>query len=260
MTTTISGTTGITYPDNTNQTTAYLMWIPLATCSYTFSDAPTFQFLLPNDANLYLSLGSKIQLTQSATVKYFIVTAIGAYSGSTTLITVYGGTDYTLTNNTITAASYSNMKSPLGFPLNPEKWTVLFMDTTTTWGTGGTTANAWYYLLNSVPAAAGLLVPVGMWVISYTIPMYIAATAGTATYALVTLTTSATELDKKYTTVVYNSSNANLATLTNGNHVITQTVKTWWYFMVSSLFSGCTALQAGYTRGSVEIRALCAYL
>lgn len=99
-------------------------WIAgTGTWSYSSADSPTFVISVNANMTSTIGVGMRIKLTQT-TVKYFIVTAVGAYSGGATLITVYGGTDYTLANAAITSPYYSMMKCPIGFPLDALKWTV----------------------------------------------------------------------------------------------------------------------------------------
>ena len=61
----------------------------------------------------------KIKLTQT-TVKYFMITAVSAYTGGVTTITVNneGAPLDVLASATITENYYSNSHSPKGFPLN----------------------------------------------------------------------------------------------------------------------------------------------
>jgi hypothetical protein len=77
--------------------------------SWTFATATTIT--VPSDATLKYSVGDKIKLTQSAVVKYFYIVGV-----STTVLTITGGSDYTLANSAITANYYSKAASPLGFP------------------------------------------------------------------------------------------------------------------------------------------------
>ena len=65
---------------------------------------------VPSGAASRYSVGDKIKLTQT-TVKYFYVTAV-----ADTVLTVTGGTDYTVANAAITANYYSKLTSPVGFP------------------------------------------------------------------------------------------------------------------------------------------------
>ncbi len=87
------------------------------TWSYSSADAPTFVISINADMTAVLSIGMRLRLTQT-TVKYFIVTAVGAYSGGNTLVSVYGGVDYTLANAAISTPYYSTAKAPIGFPMS----------------------------------------------------------------------------------------------------------------------------------------------
>lgn len=235
----------------------FLGWNSIPTCTYETADSPTFQFSIASDMTQILGLGNRIKLTQT-TDKYFIITAIGAFTAGKTIITVYGGTDYTLTNTAITSPLYSNIKSPFGFPLNPTKWTSVFEDTAgSTWVTGANVINTWYYLLFG-GVAAGLNIPIGLWNVSYTIPYYL--TNAATIYGMVTLTNTNTQLNKYYTSALYLASNTGAITsLHKSGIVISQSVKTLWYFMVMSPVAGST-MSALAARGAFEIRAVCAYL
>lgn len=78
------------------------------TDSWAYASATTIT--VPSDATAKYSVGDKLRLTQS-TVKYFYVTAV-----TTTVLTITGGTDYTLTNAAISDISYSKSATPSGFP------------------------------------------------------------------------------------------------------------------------------------------------
>lgn len=98
-------------------------WIPAdETWTYSSADSPIFVATVSGDQTSKYWAGQRVKLTQT-TDKYFIIHAV-SYSAPNTLITLYGGTDYTLTSATITSAYYSTNKSPLGFPMNPSKWTI----------------------------------------------------------------------------------------------------------------------------------------
>lgn len=131
-------------------------WISVSgSWAYASADAPTFTITVPSGASSIYGVGMRIKLTQT-TVKYFIITAVADM-----VLTVYGGTDYTLANAAISSISYSTQKAPLGFPLNPSKWTQEFRGTAQT-AQNTPTANTWYnigtYLLS---------VPIGCWRLSY---------------------------------------------------------------------------------------------
>lgn len=105
------------------------------------------------DLSYYLSVGMKIRLVQGGVTKYFFIVKI---AGNT--ITLYGGTDYTLTNAAISNVCYSMVEAPYGFPVgsnglcidfpieigsnangNYEKW---FSGKLVMWGRRETTSNS----------------------------------------------------------------------------------------------------------------------
>lgn len=77
--------------------------------TWTYASATTIT--VPTDATTRYAPGDRIKLTQSSTVKYFVVVAVAA-----TTLTITGGTDYTLANSAISANYYSKDASPVGFP------------------------------------------------------------------------------------------------------------------------------------------------
>lgn len=76
--------------------------------SWAYASATTIT--VPSGAATYYAVGDKIKLTQT-TVKYFYVVTV-----ADTLLTITGGTSYTLTNAAITSPYFSHMASPVGFP------------------------------------------------------------------------------------------------------------------------------------------------
>jgi len=128
-------------------------WFALGACAYVSADSPTFVMNMTGDATGYLSLGNRIKLTQT-TIKYFVVTAIGAYSGGVTPITLYGGTDYTLANAAITLPYFSTHKAPFGFPLNQTKWDVV-VEFSTNSSNPSPTSTTWYNVTSiNIPIGA----------------------------------------------------------------------------------------------------------
>lgn len=79
------------------------------TDSWAYASATTIT--VPTDATTKYSVGDKIKLVQSGTTKYFYIVTVAA-----TLLTITGGTDYTLANVAISSVYYSKAASPLGFP------------------------------------------------------------------------------------------------------------------------------------------------
>jgi len=87
--------------------------------------------------------------------KYFLCTA-SSYSAPNTTITMYGGTDHSLVNATISNVYYSTQKAPYGFPLREEKWTVETSAPQTV--SSAQAQGAW---VNT--GAGSIIVPVGNW-------------------------------------------------------------------------------------------------
>jgi hypothetical protein len=79
----------------------------------------TFVIDTSEDLSSQITVGDKIRYVDGST-KYGIVVAI-----SGTRITIYGGTDYTVSSiSPVTSPYYSHMKSPFGFPMALEKWSL----------------------------------------------------------------------------------------------------------------------------------------
>jgi len=146
--------------------------------SYSSADAPIFVISVNNDQTGIIGVGMKIKLTQG-TDKYFIVHAVGAFSGGVTLLTVYGGTDFTLANSAIATPSWSSHEAPLGFNLNRDKWSVILFDTTNA-SIATPTHQVW---LN--PGSLSIVAPIGAWNVSYSVVHDLSITPSVAqVYAL----------------------------------------------------------------------------
>jgi len=117
-------------------------WLPASeSWTYASADAPTYTFNTSssNISNTYTP-GMRFKCDIDGGSRYFICT--GA-TGST--VTVYGGTDYVMSASPITNSYYSTQKAPLGFPLDPTKWTVTLTDTTQR-SQASPTTDTWYNL------------------------------------------------------------------------------------------------------------------
>lgn len=81
-------------------------WIPGGSWSYASATTIT---IASGGASKY-SIGDKLELVQTTT-KYFVVVGV-----ADTLLTITGGTDYTLVNAAISSNYYSHESNPVGFP------------------------------------------------------------------------------------------------------------------------------------------------
>lgn len=72
-------------------------------------------FTISGDYTPYIVKGTKLYLTNSTT-KYFYSYTNSTYSGGNTTVSVTGGSDYSLTNTTISGVYFSNNAQEYGFP------------------------------------------------------------------------------------------------------------------------------------------------
>lgn len=162
-------------------------WLPYTSVTPTTGtfDSPSFPIVFAGvDLTSLISVGMRVKITQS-TVKYFIVTAI-SFSTDTT-ITLYGGTDYSLVasgTTAISAFSYSSMKAPVGFPLDPTKWSVTVSDSTVR-SQGTPAQNTWYNL-----GSVSISVPIGAWKLGYSVQFQISESTAGDYICLTTLSTA----------------------------------------------------------------------
>ena len=89
---------------------------------------------VPSGALSKYSVGDKYRIYQNNTVKYFYIVGV-----TNTLLTITGGSDYTLTNSTISNPCFSKRVSPVGFP---QVFNYTPSNTNITVGTGGGAQNA----------------------------------------------------------------------------------------------------------------------
>lgn len=83
-------------------------WIP-AEQTWTYASATTIT--VPSGAASKYQKGDKIKITNNSATKYFYVVGV-----ADTLLTVTGGTDYTVHDSAITSPYYSKILTPQGFP------------------------------------------------------------------------------------------------------------------------------------------------
>lgn len=77
--------------------------------TWTYASATTIT--VPSGATGKYSVGDKVRIYQANTTKYFYIVGV-----TSTVLTITGGTDYTLTNSTINNPCTSRRATPVGFP------------------------------------------------------------------------------------------------------------------------------------------------
>ena len=75
--------------------------------------------------------------------KYALITAVAPYAAGVTPITIWGGTDYSLANATISSPYYATVSQPFGFNRDKNKWKVEY-NSLATISQATPTALTWY--------------------------------------------------------------------------------------------------------------------
>lgn len=232
---------------------------PAGSQSYSSADAPIFVISFAADVTGVIYPGVRIKLTQT-TVKYFIVVAVGAYSGGVTLVTVYGGTDYTLANSAIADLKYSYMKCPRGFPIEATKWTVTVTDTSMRSQTP-VTAATWYYMSITISA------PIGVWKGRYQLSGVVEGnSSATAVGFRITLSTgNGTESDAALTCAFVSTGFAAGSSPARRDSLVklfnlTRTTKATYYMNAQSDTANANAIRVRGDFSTTIIELECAYL
>lgn len=231
------------------------------TWTYVSADDPTFTFKIAGvDLTTKYSAGMRIKLTQT-TVKYFIITAV-AFSTDTT-ITVYGGTDYNIDDAAISLNYYSTQKAPQGFPLSPDKWSVIVTDTNDR-NQNTPTQNQFYNL-----SSLGITFPIGDWDIYYQFCTYVTrASNGIADINITLSTANNSESTNSFTSRfsvrgAYDGARLDGTTILTKNLRLIVAAKTAYFTNMWTTNTNITAISIlnAATYGSTGIiRATCAYL
>jgi hypothetical protein len=248
---------------NTDINPMLLGWVDFSwfgsTLAYVSADAPTFVFSVNADVTAVVEPGMRIRLTQT-TDKFFIVTAVGAFSGGVTPITVYGGTDYALANASILAGSFSTHKKPFGFNASPLKWTETLHDTTLR-TVASPTQNVWYN-----PGSLSISLPIGVWNVTLETTTQ-ANRTGSAAGVFSTLSTgNNSETDTDFTSYSYVQAAGNgtnqisILSTQRRQGVIAAAAKTSLYINVSTDFSDLSNMYLANSNAPLVVLATCAYL
>lgn len=242
-------------------------WIPtVKVWTYASADAPVFQIYVSGDVSTGshpdYKVGNKIKCNQAGTDVYGFIVKLGAYdSGNNrTPVDIYCGTDYSFTATTISDPYISKIKSPDGFPLDPEKWTVVLNDTSNR-SQASPSASTWYNL-----GSLSINIPIGKWRVYYELALEVVTTLGAATNwgSRCTLSTANnSESDSDFTGVVTSALPA-MTGATDRKPIhrekpLTINTKTTYYLLG---FSGAGGTSVSF-RGDVvatNIRCVCLYL
>lgn len=226
---------------------------------YDSADAPSYVVNIDGNMAGVISNGMRVRLYQLTEVKYFIVTAVSDYDEITgvTAVTLYGGTNYTLTSDAITDPSISSEKAPYGFPLNPELWTVSYSDTELR--TQSTPTEDFWYNLNN----ASLEIPVGLWNVEYYVSAEVSSTEISASVYAALSTSNSTPSNSLWIRGFQGGTsgdNVYVGASCSAYMTISLTQKTTYYLISMSGTAGGTNLYNVGTTTPIYIRAVIAYL
>ena len=214
------------------------------------------------DVTANYHLGEKVRLKQG-NYKYFIITKIKYVSLlNVTVLTLYGGTDYTVADAAITSFHTSVTRAPKGFPLDPNKWTVKVTDNTDREQTNAT-AGTWYNL-----GGVKIAIPIGIWDVDYTVVAQVEQLNIPNKYINTTLSTANnSETDKEFRCSSGAGSfitAADKLTLTRFTGTARKTLsldsETTYYLNTMSGHTGDTLKNLNSAVRPAVIRARCAYL
>jgi hypothetical protein len=229
------------------------------TWTYGSADDPTFTLTISGDKTTKYTVGMRVKLTQTSD-KFFIITKV-AYSSPNTTLTLYGGTDYDLANAAITSPFYSSGKAPQGFPLDPSKWTVEVVNTSS--NTQSSPVNGTWYNVGSI----SLVIPIGVWDLSFQALGSIATSAGIGQLgvfvALSTTNNGATDSDMiaTYTQQLASTDLRNVEVTAYRRKTLALTSKTTYYLNAKADVSASSqTLELSGDVVQISVRAICAYL
>lgn len=226
------------------------------TWSYYGADAPTYQVSVYGNVQNNYWAGMRLKMDQAGATKYFICSASPTMTGGSTIITMYGGTDYTIgAGSALSNLYYSPVKAPQGMPMDPTKWTVRVTETSGQEQTNP--GNGTVYNINSL----AITVPIGAWDLRFQIAVQ--GTMSTSSYNLLkhglsTANNSFSDADL----VAYNYAYATSSMIQTDyrSKRIALAAKTAYYHNVAALSAGFTSIKRTGDVSTSIIEAISAYL
>lgn len=222
--------------------------------AYDNADDPIYVIHSAGDLRSYYQEGWKIKIIQNGMAAYFWIVGID-YVGGYTLLYLYGGTDYDLTSDPITELYYSPSASPLGFPRDEAKWSIVTTDDSDE-PEPSPSAGIWY---NS-----GILLelPIGPWRVYYEAQLKAVRAAAGAVDQFVTLsTTNNSETDKRWTAKIAAEDVKSLAGSVHVENSIVQASKQTYRLLMKTSYSGMDSINIeGWPVRPTRVKAVCGFL
>lgn len=239
-------------------------WINASeTWEYVSVDDPTGIFRVNADVTTKYSAGMRIKMTNGGNVIYGIITVVSAYeaidAGYThiTFLHQIDPTDnlalYLMANSAITLPYYSTQKAPLGFPLEPTKWSIIITDVTQRIQVSPVNT-VWYNLGSNL-----ITIPIGIWNVDYCLDLFTSASSQEINFRSTLSTANNSESSKDWTCWLGHVGTVLYGTLSR-QKILALTSKTPYYLNVGTTAASLTTIREENNNSSLFIRAVCAYL
>ena len=238
-------------------------WNPvIETVTYASVDNPSGTVYFSGDVTTKYTLGNKLKMTNGGNVIYGKITLIGTYDSTNnkTPITFLheinypnNTAKYLLQNSSITDVYFSNVISPLGFPTDPDKWTLILISANYR-TTNNPTVNTWYN-------AEQLDLAIGKWEVEYFADIYTAGdSAGSRNIDVTLSTTSNTEGSKVWFSRFSSNSAIDIETSVSRRNTLDLVEPATLFLNARTIQSNTIVINVAGGNGNTVIRATCAYL
>ena len=187
-------------------------------------------------------------------IKYFIITGV-SYSSPSTVLTLYGGTDYDLANFAIIEPYFSMAKAPYGFPLDEAEWRVESLVTSDS-SQASPAAGTWYN------KGGSLAIPIGRWRVEYAAELEVTRAAAGDLDVFATLSTAAnSEVNKETMTKIGISSGTSMrGSVSPCSYLLDLAAKATYYLNCKTGQASMTAITFKGSEQKTKMMSVCAYL
>lgn len=192
----------------------------------------------------------------AGTVEYGIITA-ASYSTNTTLTVQVPEGSAIPTSGGVSAVSYSQSRSPFGFPASADKWVLIYLS-----GKGMSQAspvqNTWY---NAFAAGANYTTfPIGSWRVRFDAMVYNGTGTGASDIYSTLSTTNNSESDLDFGTRTSTNGTGGAQQFVSREKDLTLTSATTYYLNIKTATASASTIYILGDQSNTAIRAWCNYL
>ncbi len=251
------------YASQDNELAAAQGWTEEAeTRTWTFTSANAgnnaFVITVDEDITSFMRPSLRVRAKQGGAYQYFIVHDV-VLDTTNTLVTLFGGTDYDLSAGVLTDVAWSPERFPMGFPTNPDKYSIEVTDANYR-VQNPATINVW---TNPGGANQQIVLPVGLWNVGY--EAFASGDTSANNFEIWTTLSTAnnTESNSKLTDAAYvaagGSSFALIATKMSASDIVEITSERTYYLNIMTVTSSVSLLYFGGNTIPVRIYAVSVY-